>query len=311
MARQGGDLSLKWAKLGFVLRRVRSSLWQLLWSHVLTTVTVAMTLFVFGAFMLLQKNLQLLLKEWGDQIQINAYLDKSLTARDVEPLIDQVQRFPGVARVRHISQDQAWKEFQATLGTQSGVLEGLPHDVLPASFEIAVKPEFRDTRSVEDLAQQIGKLKGISAVEYPQEWVDRLNLFVLAVGWAKWILAGVLFVVTFFIVGSTVRLAILARRDEIEIMQLVGASEELIQAPFVLEGMIQGVLGGGASVLCLWLLYFLLYQQLPALLGGIGLSARAQFLDLKSVTFILTTGCLLGATGSLFSLRRFIKTWRE
>jgi cell division transport system permease protein len=311
MARQAGETPLKWAKLGFVLRRVRSSLWQLLWSHALTTITMAMTLFIFGAFMLLQENLQLLLKGWGDQIQINAYLDKNLAARDVEPLIKKVRHFPGVARVRHISQERAWKEFQATLGTQSAVLEGLPHDVLPASFEIAVKPEFRDTRSVGDLAEQIGKLKGITSVEYPQEWVDRLNLVVLAVRWAKWALGGVLFLVTFFIVGSTLRLAILARRDEIEIMQLVGASEELIQAPFVLEGMIQGMLGGCASVLGLWLLYRFLYRQLPPLLGGIGLSARMQFLDLNSVALILAIGCLLGATGSLFSLRRFVKTWRD
>lgn len=301
---------MKWAKLGFVFRRVRSSLWQLFWSHVLTTMTMAMTLFVFGAFMLLQENLQLLLKGWGDRIQINAYLDKDLAARDVEQLIKEVRHFPGVARVRHISQEQAWKEFQVALGTQSGMLEGLPHDVLPASFEIAVKPEFRDTRAVDDLAQRVGKLKGISAVEYPQEWVDRLNLIVLAVRWVKWALGGVLFVITFFIVGSTVRLAVLARRDEIEIMQLVGASEELIQAPFLLEGLIQGVLGAGAAVLCLWMSSLFLYRELPALLDGIGMSGRVQFLDLKGVALILAIGCFLGATGSLFSLRRFVKTWR-
>jgi len=301
---------LKWSKLGFVLGRVRSSLWDLLWNHVLTTGTMAMTLFVFGAFMLLQENLQILLKGWGSQIQINAYLEKSLDAGNVEPLIDQVRSLPGVLRVRHISQEEAWKEFQVTLGTQSGVLQGLPQDMLPASLEIAVKPEFRDTPLVDDLAKQIGKIKGITAVEYPQEWVDRLSLIVLAVQWTKWVLGGVLFVATFFIVGSTVRLALLARKEEIEIMQLVGASEELIQAPFVLEGMIQGALGGAVSVLGLWLLYLFLYQQVPALLGVIGLSTPLQFIDLPSVALILMVGCLLGATATLFSLQRFVKTWR-
>ena len=302
---------MKGAKLGFVLRRVRGSLWELVWNHVLTSGTMAMTLFVFGVFMLLQGNLQLMLKGWGDQIQINAYLDKSLGAAEIPRLIDQVRGFPGVERVRYISQEQAWKEFQVTLGAQSGILEGLPRDVLPASLEIAVKPEFRDTPLVEELAGQIGKIQGINAVEYPQEWVDRLSLIVLAVQWTKWVLGGVLFVATFFIVGSTVRLAVLARKDEIEIMQLVGASEELIQAPFLLEGMIQGVLGGLVAVLCLWLLHLFIYQQAPALLGQMGLSARIQFLDLKSVGLILGLGCLLGATGSLFSLRRFIKTWHD
>jgi len=268
-----------------------------------------MTLFVFGAFMLLQENMQLMLKGWGDQLQINAYLDKRLGAAEIEPLINQVHSLPGVGHVRHISQEQAWKEFQVALGAQSGALEGLPHDILPASLEIAVKPEFRDTPVIEDMAKQIGKIKGIAVVEYPQEWVNRLSLIVLAVQWTKWVLGGVLFVATFFIVGSTVRLAILARKDEIEIMQLVGASEELIQAPFVLEGMIQGVVGGVVSLLCLWLLYLFLYQQVPSLVGGLGLSTRIQFLDAKNVSLILVIGCMLGATGSLFSLRRFVKTW--
>jgi len=302
---------LKFSKLGFVFRRVRSNLWDLLWSHVLTSGTMAMTLFVFGSFMLLQENLQFMLKGWGDRLQINAYLEKNMEPGEVPRLIDQVQEIPGVERIRYISREQAWKEFRMTLGPQSGVLEGLPRDVLPASLEIVVKSEFRDSPQVEDLAKRIEKIRGIGAVEYPQEWVDRLNLIVLAVQWTKWVLGGVLFVVTFFIVGSTVRLAILARKDEIEIMQLVGASEELIQAPFVLEGMIQGATGALVAVLCLWSLYFFLHQQVPAFLGGTGVSMRIQFLGMQSIGLILLLGCLLGATGSLFSLRRFVKTWRS
>ena len=302
---------MKFSKLGFVFRRVRSNLWDLLWSHVLTSGTMAMTLFVFGSFMLLQENLQFMLKGWGDRLQINAYLEKNMEPGEVPRLIDQVQEIPGVERIRYISREQAWKEFRMTLGPQSGVLEGLPRDVLPASLEIVVKSEFRDSPQVEDLAKRIEKIRGIGAVEYPQEWVDRLNLIVLAVQWTKWVLGGVLFVVTFFIVGSTVRLAILARKDEIEIMQLVGASEELIQAPFVLEGMIQGVTGALVAVLCLWSLYIFLHQQVPAFFGGTGVSMRIQFLDMQSIGLILLLGCLLGATGSLFSLRRFVKTWRS
>jgi cell division transport system permease protein len=121
---------------------------------------------------------------------------------------------------------------------------------------------------------------------------------------------GMLFLVTFFIVGSTVRLAILARKDEIEIMQLVGASEEMIQAPFVLEGMIQGILGGSASILCLWFLVEFLRLQIPGATGLFSLS-QIQFLNPASAAMIVVIGWMLGATGSLFSLRRFIRTWRD
>jgi cell division transport system permease protein len=147
-------------------------------------------------------------------------------------------------------------------------------------------------------------------VEYPQQWVDRLNLFVLAVQWAKWALGGILFIATFFIVGSTVRLALLARKDEIEIMQFVGASEELIRAPFVVEGMLQGTVGAGVSLFCLWLCYVLLQQYLVGQWDLFGPKMQLRFLDPASITMIVAIGLLLGGLGSLFSLRRFLRKWR-
>lgn len=301
---------MKWSLVGFVGRRVRSNLWELLWTHALTSGTMGMTLFVFGAFLLLQENLQNLLTGWGGQIQIQAYLKSGLGAADIQKMLTRVRAFPEVERVRFISHEQAWKDFQAALGAQSAVLEGLPADVLPASFEVAIKPEFRDSPLVEELAHRLRNEKGIATVEYPQEWVDRLSLVILAVQWAKWILGGILFIATFFIVGSTVRLAILARKDEIEIMQLVGASEELIQAPFVFEGMLQGIAGAVSSVFALWGLFVFLRQQIPSSIGLFAPANHLVFLHMNSIVLILAIGWLLGAAGSLFSLRRFLKTWR-
>ena len=118
---------------------------------------------------------------------------------------------PEVLRVRYITQDEAWRDFSAVLGAQSNVLEGLPRDVLPSSLEIAVKPAFRDAPLVERLAARLKQEKAITLVEYPRDWIDRLSLLVLAVAWLKWFFAAILFGITFFIVSSTVKLAILAR----------------------------------------------------------------------------------------------------
>ena len=299
-----------WSRLSFVGRRAWNNLRELFWTHFLTAIAMTMTLFVFGAFILLQENLQNFLKGWGDQIQINAYLDKSAGAAEVQNLLNRIRSLPEVQQVRFISSAQAWNEFQAALGAQSGILEGLPKDVLPPSFEIAIKPSFRDSPLVEDLASRLKKEKGIALVEYPQEWVDRLSLVVLAVQWAKWILGGALFLVTFFIVGSTIKLAILARKDEIEMMQLFGASEEMIQAPFVIEGVTQGIVGGLLSILCLWFLFQSLRDVIPSGGGFVGPLTHFEFLDLRSAGLILVIGLTLGAAGSLFSLKRFVKTWR-
>jgi cell division transport system permease protein len=297
------------ALVGFVLRRVGHNLRQLIWTHVLTCAVVAMALFVFGTFILCEMNLEHLLKGWGEQVQLNAYLDKNLDPGALQDLLKRVETLPEVERVRHISQEQAWRDFQTALGAQSGLLEGLPRDVLPASLEISLKPAQRDSPVVEKLAGRLKQEKAITAVEYPQEWVERLGLIVLAVEWAKWIFGGALFLATFFIVGNTVKLAMLARRDEVEIMQLVGASEELIQAPFVIEGMIQGVVGGMIAVTVLWLAYISLGNEMPSLGGFLAPLGQLQFLDLNRVLLLLGVGWLLGTAGSVSSLRRFLKTW--
>jgi cell division transport system permease protein len=301
---------VKSSQLGLVGRRVCSSLRARLWTHVLIAGTMAIVLFVFGAFLLAQENLQNLLKKWGDQIQINAYLVKDLGAAEVSLLRDKIQNFSEVEHVRHISRQQAWKDFQAALGAQSHVLEGLPEDVLPASFEIFIKPAYRDGPIVEAFANRLRKEKGFTTVEYPQEWVDRLSLMVLALRWLMWALAGILFVAVFFIVRSTVRLAILARKDEIKVMRWIGAPEQLIQAPFVVEGMLQGFIGAGLSVLGLWFSLRFLRDQTPTSIGLFGSLDRLQFIDWGSIALILAIGSLLGASGSVFSLRRFMRTWR-
>jgi cell division transport system permease protein len=298
---------VKWPLVGFVLRRVGQSLWQLRWNHLLTATTMALTLALFGAFLLLQTNLEHLLKSWGEQIQITAYVAKDVGASETQKLLERVQALPEVERVALTSQEQAWREFHTALGEQSGLLDGLPRDVLPASLEITLKPVERDGPLVEQFAARLRKDKAVASVEYPQEWVERLALIVLALQWIKWACGGLLFLAAFFVVGSTVKLGLLARRDEIAIMQLVGASETLIQAPFVLEGMIQGLAASALALASLWGGFAALRSEMPTLAAFLAPLARPRFLDWPSVALLLTLGWILGAAASLFSLRRFTK----
>jgi cell division transport system permease protein len=301
---------MSWSQLSFVTRRASSNLRDLFWTHALTSGTMAMTLFVFGAVMLLEINLKVLLKGWGDQIHLNAYLERGLGAGEAEALVNRVRALPEVLEVRYITQDQAWHDFSAALGAQAIVLDGLPRDLLPSSLEIAVKPAFRDAPVVEGLAARLKQEKGISLVEYPRDWIDRLSLLVLALAWLKWIFAGVLFVITFFIVSSAVKLAILSRTDEIEIMQLVGSSRAMIQAPFILEGMAQGLVGGALAVLGLWGAFEAARREFSYSSALWGTPNQWQFLGVDGILIIVLLGWLLGSAGSFFSLRRFIKTWR-
>src|SRR3989338_3934963 len=123
---------MKFAHLAFVFRRVFQSLRDLLWTHVLTSGTMAMTLFIFGGFLLIQENLHGLLRGWGSQVQVFVYLEKELAPEELDQLLKQVRSYPDVERVRYVSKTEAWEKFKQTLGAQAGVLEGLKADILPA-----------------------------------------------------------------------------------------------------------------------------------------------------------------------------------
>lgn len=300
---------MKVAQLSFVFHRVVKSLRELVWTHMLTAGTMAVTLFIFGGFLLLQENLQGLLRGWGSQLQIFAYLDDGLASTTFQSLLRQVRSLPEVETARFVSKQEAWETFKKALGAQSGVLDGLESNILPSSLEIALKKQYRQHTSVEELAKRLKRLEGVTDVEYPGEWLEKLSLLMLGIQWTKWILGGFLFIATLLIVGSTVKLAILARRDEIEIMQLVGAPNGLIKAPFVVEGMIQGFAGASLALLLLWLLFLFMGLRLPSSFGISIPRDQLHFLDLGRVSLLLFLGWAMGAGGSFFSLRRFFRSW--
>ncbi len=302
---------MKLAHLPFIFRRVFKNLRELVWTHILTAGIMAMTLFIFGGFILIQENLHGWLKGWGSQIQLFAYLENHHSSKELQPLLEQVRSYPEVETVRFVSHQEAWEGFKEALGAQSGMLDGLQADILPSSLEIVLKDPYQHLTSVEALAQRLGAVNGINAVEYPGDWLEKLSLLALGVQWAKWILGGFLFMATLLIVGSTVKLAILARKDEIEIMQLVGAPQGLIKAPFVIEGMIQGIIGASLSLLLLWVLFLFLRSQILSTFGVFGPREQLYFLDASGVFLLLFIGWLMGAGGSLFSLRRFLRTWEK
>ena len=300
---------MRLSQVSFVFRRVFKSFGEVLSTHLLTSGTMAMTLFIFGGFLLVEENLQGLLRGWGSRIQIFAYLDPRLAPTEVEPLIGRVRAYPELESIRFISQREAWDSFKKSLGPQSGVLEGLSADVLPASLEIALKPGNRDHDSLTSVVQRLRAEKGIEEVEYPQEWMERFSVLVVGVEWAKWMLGGFLFLATLLIVGNTVKLAILARREEIEIMQLVGAPAGVIKMPFVIEGMLQGLFGAALSLVFLWLLFLLLQSELPQTLAVFTQRDSLSFLAPQSISLLFLLGWAMGAFGSFFSLSRFLPRW--
>ena len=297
---------MKRSHVAFVAGRVARSLKELFWTHLLTAGVMAMTLLVFGGFLLVQENVGGLVKGWGDDIQVFAYLDDSVDAALAEGLRDRVETYPEVRAVRHVTKDRAWEEFKRVLGSQSGILDGLDPATLPASLDMELRASHRSRDAVLALVERVSALPGVRDVEYPETWLEKVRLILTGMAWLKWILGGVLFLVAFLIVGSTIKLAIVARQDEIEIMQLVGAGAGLIRAPFVIEGMIQGLAGAGLALGLLRGGFALVGAEWLAPFGALLEGARFAFLSPWQCAEIVLMGWLLGTAGSVLSVKRFL-----
>lgn len=290
----------------FVAGRVLRSLRELFWTHLLTAGIMAMTLSVFGGFLLIQDNVRALVKGWSDEIQVFVYLSDGVDAAAAEALRAQVAAYPEVKAARYVSKERAWEEFGKTLGSQSGILEGLDPAMLPASVDLELRSGYRSREAVLGLVRRLAALKGVQDVEYPETWLEKMRLLMVGIEWLKWVLGGFLFLVAFLIVGSTIKLAIVARRDEIEIMQLVGAADGLIKAPFVIEGMIQGLVGAGLALALLRATFSLLTAELLAPFGSLVTGDQFSFLGAAQYVQLIVMGWLLGTAGSMLSVRRYL-----
>jgi cell division transport system permease protein len=254
--------------------------------------------------------LEKILRGWGDRIEMTVYLSPSVTAAELDALLTSLKDYPEIERVRYTSQEQAWRDFQAALGAHAALLDGLPPNVLPPSLDITVRADFRDDAAMAQLADRLRRQKELTQIDYPQQWVERLSSFIAALQWLKWLIAGLLFLAAFFIVTRMVKLAVLARRQEIEVMQLIGATDTLIQAPMAIEGFFQGLLGAGGALAIVWGLYRVLRDDPAGLSVFIPALSRLEFLDGPGIALILAIGVLLAVSASLFSLRGMVRSWK-
>jgi cell division transport system permease protein len=264
---------------------------------------MALALFVFGGFLLIQENLQRTIAGWGSGLQVFAYVDAGLSAADIEALRGRVAGYAEVEAVRFVSQQQAWESFKKSLGSRSGVLDGVSADALPASLEIALKPAARTPDSIAAVARKLRAERGVVQVDYPEEWTEKLAQLLMSIEAAKWVFGGVLLIAALFIAGNAAKLAIAARRDEIEVLQLVGAGPGTVQAPFVIEGFTQGLAGAVVSLLLLWLSLRLASAELTELFGVFSLQ-QVRFFGPQICAMLVILGCAIGAAGSFFALRR-------
>ncbi|GFO56176.1 cell division protein FtsX [Geomonas sp. Red276] len=293
-------------RLSYFSSRALANLRQNPFVSVVTVGTIALALLIASLFLLVYVNLEHMAQGWSDKVQVTVYFDKEPAPLAVTALKGRIMNIPGASKVLFVSQQEAEKRLRARLKGQESLLEGVTADVLPASMEISLDRSHRDTAQVATFVSSLKKIDGIGEVQYGEEWVKRFNSFMNLFRLMGMLLGGFLAVTVLFIVSNTIKLTIYARKDELEVLGLVGATRLFIKAPFLIEGVLQGALGAVLSVAALLVCYYAFLKNAGNFLGVNPASAGLSFLPPAHLAGILLGGVLLGFIGSATSLRRFV-----
>ncbi len=266
--------------------------------------TVALSFLIFSVFFLIFENLNSFLHVWEKRIQIIAYLTDGLEEKAIDGIRLALVKMPQVEKVRFVSKEAAMEILKEHLGDQNQVLEGLRVDILPASFEIQLESAYQNTEAIRHVVSLLRNVDGIGDIQYGQKWIDKFSAFMDLYRFSTFLLGLLLSLAIAFIVSNAIRLSIYSRREELEIMKLVGATPGFIKIPFYIEGGLQGIIGSSASLVILLLLYMFFLSELSHRLRFYGLFFDIRFLTPAAVLSIIIAGGLLGFLGSFLSLAR-------
>lgn len=271
----------------------------------LTVITIALSIMIAAAFALFFINAGDMLNNWQKGIRMMVYLKSDTSEAGRLDTKYRLQSIAGVQEANFISRKNGLAKLKDQMKHHAALLDNLKNNPLPDAFEITISPESRNSTELEFLAERIANLSSVDEVEYGQQWIKRfsniINLFRLA-GYG---IGGLFFMATVFIVANTIRLVLYSRRDEIEIMRLVGATDRFIKIPFYLQGMIQGGIGTLLGLVVLFFGYLLLTTHFEQTITNSLLAIR--FFSPSICAAMILGGVVVGGVGSLVSLKQFMK----
>lgn len=277
-----------------LLRGVRTAL--------MATATITVAFIVLGGFLILTSNMERMFTGWRDAAEFSVYLSDAATADQRTAIEKTLNDSTVVAVVETVSKEDALRRFKQNFGRLAEAAAALPANPLPASLEVRLRSN-ADPSQVESLAQRAAALPGVTDVRYDRQWIERLMYAVNIVRAGGFALAALLVFAAALTVASVVRLALLARREEIHIMQLVGAPIAYIRGPFVVEGLIQGGIGAIAAVVILWITFFSVRSRADAWFAGAIDRSALVFLSIPVVAALLAAGIGVGALGGYIAAR--------
>ncbi len=295
------------SKASYFARTALGGMWRDPFVHVVAIASLAIALVGFGLARIAGAQIDALVTALGGEVELTVYLKEGTSPEDVAKLEAALaQRTGGKTKV--VSPAQALGRLSEQLGPQGQALTELGANPLPWSVEVALPPTLRDATSLRELADTLRALTYVEGVDYGADALERLAALSKGLKLASVVAFAVVFLTTIVVVSATLQLAIYARREEIEIQKLVGATNRFVRAPFLLEGLVQGILSALIAGGALWALAMWALPRAAGALAFLSLPTGTQLVSVRLLLELLALGVAMGLSGSLVAVRRFLRS---
>jgi len=283
-----------------------TSLWRSRVLNALSIGTIMFAMFILGSFVFVGMNLKKITVDWQEQIQFNIFLDDAIPAENIKAIETLLHESFMVDKSLFISKEEARLRFGDDFEGYKEVVGALEGNPFPASFQVFLLKGVGD-QAFEKLKTGLDGIDGIENIYYDEEIFGRLSFFADLIQLAGWFFGSIMIFSAIFTISNVLKLTFFTRREEVDIMKLVGASRAYIRGPFIVEGVLIGFLGAALGVLLVYLGFFLLtiyIQDKPDFFLG---NLEVVFLSYRWVLFLIMAGGVSGLLGSLISLHQFLE----
>jgi cell division transport system permease protein len=290
--------------LGFFLREALKNIRLNLLMSITAITTTFVCILVLGVGLLVSSYVGSIIGSVREDVSVEAFFPPNASQKEIDKVRSAVEGYPEVSSVNYVSKEEAFASFKKTFADKPELYEGIDPSVLPASLQLQLK----DPAAADEVAQRLKKEQGFTDenLSYPQQTIERLNK---VTSYMLWFLYGATFlflISSVLLISNAIRLSIFARRKEIEVMKLVGASDSFVRTPFVFEGLAQGLIGAGLAALTVVWINFLFVDWVRNTMPFMPISGDAVN-TLLILAILVLVGVVIGIVGSFLSVTRFLR----
>jgi cell division transport system permease protein len=298
-----------WRAILYSVQEGLLALWRTKAVSLLSIGTIAVSFTVMGVFLLVSVNVAALTEAYGEELVVHVFLSDGLSQQELAGVQRSIEQDERISSFGYVGKEDAAERFRRLFPDEGRLLDTLSGNPLPESFELTLREDLRtNPYQIQDLVSGLSEQRGVEAVRYDRHWVETLETAALWVSYVGLAIGGLLILAAIVTASNIIKINIYSRRDEIDIMRLVGAESVYVRGPFFVGGIVQGLLASVLSIVALFVLFNIGEGYLRVMKFGLLEKLSFRFLPLDYLLFFVIGGLLVGFLASLLSFRR---AWRD